>query len=170
MDNHWRSTAIAVTALIAAGGYSSPPPAPPARPVADIRSAVTETCARFAVAAVSIDATVDADSSAARLRAAREYGTSGLVDQVAGHGTDPTWSLLHEHRARIRATAEPVHDDPPPVLDGSDQPAGVIVTRTAVAENGWQQSLPSLVFYCTVRSTPAGWRISQVNIADTSSS
>ncbi|WP_406639140.1 hypothetical protein [Amycolatopsis sp. WGS_07] len=160
-------------ALIAAGVLAhgaagcARPPAPQSPPSADALpvAAAAEVCARFAVAAMSVDTAADTGPADARRRAARQYGVPALENALAGEGRDETWTGLAARHARVHVETRPITDDPPPGEDGTAS-AGVLATPTASAPDGWHQQLPTLAVYCSLTQTGREWKVSSVTLSD----
>ncbi|MEU3628340.1 hypothetical protein [Amycolatopsis coloradensis] len=127
-------------------------------------SAAGQACAQFVTAALSVDAGADSGPGDARVRAANQFGVTGLAEQLGGEGRDNTWNLLATHRAHVQVTTEPVGDDPPPVRDDQTG-AGVKITRVAIAGE-WRQELDPLVAYCSLRRTGSEWKVSGLTLSD----
>lgn len=163
--------------LLATSCATSAPGGPPSAPSAEpptsatnaIQEAAHETCARFAVAALSVDAATDRGPADARRRAAHEYGTPTLTVGLAGEGRDTDWTLLGQHHAWVTVTTDLAVDDLP-LPDGGLVAAAVIAHRTAVSNTGWRHDLPSTVVYCTLTHTADGWRITDITLADSAAS
>jgi hypothetical protein len=171
-----RGLAVVAVALFIAGcsrpASNSSPPSPQSSPPAETttaRDAVEEVCARFAVVALSSDTTIDRGPADARRRAADQFGTPRLAEQLAGEGRDHDWPLLAAHRARVQVDTEPIGDDPPPSTPQRAS-AGVIARRVAVGDAGWRQDLPSTATYCSLVRTGQGWRVDRVGFTDSTSS
>lgn len=133
------------------------------------RSTVVEVCSRFTVAALSSDTTTDRGPADARSRAAQQFGTPELIDQLGGEGRDQTWPVLVEHKARVVVDTSEVQDDPPPAR-GNQVGAAVSASRVAVGADGWRQELPGTVAYCSLVNEGAGWRVAAVSFSDATSS
>ncbi|ONI88063.1 hypothetical protein ALI22I_20190 [Saccharothrix sp. ALI-22-I] len=124
-----------------------------------------ETCSAFALAALSGDTTVDRGPADARRRAAAQFGTPQLVEQLAGEGRDHDWDALADRGARILVDTRPIGDDPPP-MRADRAAAGVVAGRVAVADDGRRQDLTSTAVYCTLVRTDQGWRVADVAFSD----
>jgi len=129
------------------------------------RGAAQEICGRFTIAALSTDAAIDRGPADARRRAANQFGTPALVDQLAGEGRDHDWPLLTQHRAHVQVATTPVADDPQTPTD-TQAAAGVIAHRVAVGPDGWQHALPGTVAYCSLTRGPDGWKVTTVTFTD----
>jgi hypothetical protein len=125
-------------------------------------------CARFAVAALSSDTAIDAGPADARRRAADQFGTSALRQQLTGQGDDSAWVALAAHQASVSVSTTTVTDDPPPV--GPNQAgAGVVAHQAASGSGGWHEALPDTVVYCTLVADGASWKVDSVTFTtDTS--
>lgn len=128
---------------------------------------IQQVCTRFVATALSVDTATDRGPADARVRAARAYGVPDLPDRLQGHGKDPEWPLLVTHRARVQVSTQPVADDPPPAR-GDTAAAGVHATRVAVGAHNWRQQMSDTVTYCSLRRGPAGWKVTDVTVSDTS--
>jgi len=162
------TTACACTTLPTSPGPAAVAPNHPAA-TEPARAGVQDLCARFTIAALGSDTTTDAGPADARRRAAQQFGTPALIDRLAGEGRDPRWRVLAEHRGRVQVSTTTVADDPPP-QDGDHAGAAVLATRTAVADNGWRDELPSTVAYCALQRTQDGWKVADVTFSDTTNS
>ncbi|WP_336159952.1 hypothetical protein [Amycolatopsis sp. VC5-11] len=139
----------------------STPPNASALPV----EAAAEVCARFTVAALSVDTATDTGPADARRRAAQQYGTADLENTLAGEGRDRTWTDLAARRARVHVDTEPITDDPQP-SDDRTAAAGVLATATASAPDGWRQKLPTLAAYCSLTQAGRAWKVAGVSFSD----
>lgn len=133
------------------------------------RSTVVEICSRFTVAALSSDTRTDRGPADARDRAAQQYGTPELMDQLGGEGRDQSWPVLVQHQARVVVDTAQVQDDPPPAR-GNQVGAAVSASRVAVGADGWRQELPGTVAYCSLVNEGAGWQVAAVSFSDDTSS
>jgi hypothetical protein len=134
-------------------------------PAGPTRAGASQVCARFAVAALSADTAVDSGPGNARQRAAVQFGTANLNQQITGQGNDPVWSTLVAHQADVTVTTTPITDDPPPAIPGQAA-AGVIAHQTALGSAGWRLSLPDTVVYCTLTATGVSWKVDAVTFTD----
>lgn len=128
-------------------------------------AAAAEVCARFTVAAVSVDTSTDTGPADARRRAARQYGTADLERTLSGEGRDSAWTDLAARHARVQVDTEPIADDPQP-RDDRTASAGVLATATASAPDGWRQKLPTLAVYCSLTRDGREWKVSAVAFSD----
>jgi hypothetical protein len=169
----WRTialvTAVATLLVLAAGcaGTTQPPEVPVgASTSADpLRTAAIDVCVQFTRLALSTDTQLDRGPAAARVRAAAQYGTPGLAQQLAGEGRDQDWATLAAHHAHVLVDTTPVADDPSPIEEGQAG-AGVTASRTAVGAAGWRQPLPAIVAYCSLARRTDGWKITAVTFSD----
>lgn len=159
-------TACSATASSREPSTPTPPDSTGSSAVDARRAAAVDVCARFTTTALSVDTATDTGPADARTRAAQQFGTAALVRALTGDGHDPLWDVLVAHRGRVIVKTTTVADDPP-TGDSTHMGAAVIAARTAVAEQGWRQELPSTVAYCALTATPAGWKITDVSFTDT---
>jgi hypothetical protein len=165
----WHSLALAVIAAIITSCANPHPPQPAAQPApsetAGVQLGHADTCGRFAIAALSVDTTIDRGPADARLRAAHEHGTPTLAAAVAGEGRDPAWLLLAERQGRVVVTAEPVEDDlPPPQPDRAA--AAVRTRRAALDSTGRREPLPDVVIYCELAKLTEGWKVTAARFVE----
>jgi hypothetical protein len=151
------------TTVTAAHPPTSATPSTPDAPAAP----PGDTCARFAIAALSSDTTIDHNPGDARQRAAQQFGSAGLANHLAGAGNDQTWPAMVTHSAHIVVDATPINDDPP-ASTTDHAGAGVLTQRTALAPDGWRQQLPTLAVYCTLANDGSRWAITAITMSDAS--
>lgn len=127
-----------------------------------------QTCRDFALTYVSADTRRDNGPGDARYRAAERYGTRKLARQLATSarsrpsGQFERWSR-HGGHVEITST-NPVRDDPPPTRAGRAA-AGFTLSGHVAGEGGWREPYGPMVVYCSLTTTPAGWRVDDVRVS-----
>ncbi|WP_190824771.1 hypothetical protein [Saccharopolyspora pogona] len=147
------------------GGGSTPPAAPPPPPaVPATQGDPQSSCDGLALAWLAADTTTDTGPDAARHRAAEQYGTPRLQQQIGD--ADPTrpdaqWSEWSAHRARIITATGTYNGEAPPTPGEGDRGrfAATLTTRTATGADGWNSPLPDVVVYCTLVEQAGQWRV-----------
>jgi hypothetical protein len=114
----------------------------------------------------AVDARVDASRAEARARAAAQYGTPGLQQQLRGAGRDPEFDAWRAHRAVVTPVLVPYSGEAPPPDTLNRAYRAVTVRGTAAGEDGWQAPVAAVTVFCTLTgSADAGWKVSSIDIA-----
>jgi hypothetical protein len=129
-------------------------------------TAAEDTCAQFAVLALSIDTATDHSPADARQRAAIRFGTPALAAQLIGDGRDPAWPALTQHHAHIDVTTSRIQDDNTNRSGGPRTGIAMLATRTAIGADGWRHPLPDIALYCSLILNATGWAIANVAFID----
>ncbi len=113
----------------------------------------------------SVDARVDRDRAAARSRAATQYGTLALQQQLRGVGRDPEFDTWRAHRAVVTPVLVAYSGEAPPPDTPNRAYRAVTVRGTATGEDGWQAPTAPVTVFCTLTGSPeTGWRVSAIDV------